>query len=474
MNNMINNLPKSLIEDVRFFLIEGKIDVLKELNPSIADHISKYADIDTTPTKKFVPWLVSQHKKGNVTSDNPNLPEVVKNFDKYKNFHGINDHQQMNYQDVEKAVLPFIGKPTSKKRMEVHEGTTPILDDGNIKVFHIKSKKAAQNLYGGGESRGGEKGGVRGTSWCVSARSDNNIAFDHNAPMYTIHSPHDDRAPYAVTFGLNEPRITSRFNDGDPLVATVSKDIPHLHNAINLIQNHHNDKINRLSSSDISQKEVDEVLGGDVLYYKNKLGWNNHPHVIQKILSSKNLDNNMLDYYAKHDNSNLVISLLNHPKTTTQTIETAAAHKNSSVALSALRHPKANSYVVWSALGHQDKDVALEALNHPKITIDAINNAGVLHKNKDVVFAALNHKLADTQTINAAANHPDKDVAFAALNHTKATKETTYAAASNKNTDVAFAAIDHPLADVYTAGIGTSHDNSGVRRYAEYKESEYR
>ena len=55
------------------FLLEGKIDDLKVQNPSLHREIDQYTAADPSPTKKFVPWLVSQHKKGNITPDHPDL-----------------------------------------------------------------------------------------------------------------------------------------------------------------------------------------------------------------------------------------------------------------------------------------------------------------------------------------------------------------------------------------------------------------
>ena len=78
------------------FLLEGKIDDLKVQNPSLHREIDAYADADLSPTKKFVPWLVSQHKKGNVTPDHPDLHQILGNYDRYRNIHGIKDHASKN------------------------------------------------------------------------------------------------------------------------------------------------------------------------------------------------------------------------------------------------------------------------------------------------------------------------------------------------------------------------------------------
>jgi len=91
------------------FLLEGKIDDLKAQNPSLHREIDQYAAADLSPTKKFVPWLVSQHKRGNVTPDHPDLHQVLGNYDKYKNIHGIKDHTSKTFQEVHSTIMPLIG-----------------------------------------------------------------------------------------------------------------------------------------------------------------------------------------------------------------------------------------------------------------------------------------------------------------------------------------------------------------------------
>jgi hypothetical protein len=91
------------------FLLEGKIDDLKAQNPGLHPQIDAYADADPSPTKKFVPWLVSQHKKGNVTPDHPDLHAVLGNYDRYKNIHGIKDHASKTFQEVHSTIMPLTG-----------------------------------------------------------------------------------------------------------------------------------------------------------------------------------------------------------------------------------------------------------------------------------------------------------------------------------------------------------------------------
>ena len=61
-----------LIETVE--LIEGKVDDLAAQNPDIP--VRDYAAKDPTPTKKFLVWLVKQHKLKNVIPNDPDLESI--------------------------------------------------------------------------------------------------------------------------------------------------------------------------------------------------------------------------------------------------------------------------------------------------------------------------------------------------------------------------------------------------------------
>ena len=260
----------NLIESIQA-LLESRVDQLKQQNPHLADSIEQYSNIDPTPTKKFVPWLVSQHKKGNVTPDDPDVSNVIQNFDRYKRQHGITDHSARSYGEVRNAVLPHIGSAATKKEQKKQEelaGTEKLHDANDIKAFHIKTKEASQNLYGGGEARGGEEGGARGTTWCVSARSDACLFNKVYGPMYTIHNPNDSRAPYAVH--PQEDKITSRFNDGDKPIKDVLKNKPELKPAVDKIQKHYEEQkserdnlIKMLKSPNATKEHLDKALNDD-------------------------------------------------------------------------------------------------------------------------------------------------------------------------------------------------------------------
>jgi len=290
-------------------LLESKVDDLEQQNPNIP--VRQYATHDNTPTKKFLPWLVKQHKLGNVTPDHPDLTNTLSNFDKYKSKHGITDHTQHSFQELADAVKPHIGTAATnkeKQKQEVDSGVETIHTEPNgISAQYIKTKEASQNLYGGGLGRGGEIGGARGTNWCVSARSDNCLFNSEKyGKMYTIHDPNDPNAPYGVHPQNN--RITSRYNDGDQHTDNFLKENPHLTNAINKINAHyiknitpydtikHNLKTSpgKITSDDLTQILTKENNDTDRTQYLRKLALSHpalKPDHIEHILKTSNEDN---------------------------------------------------------------------------------------------------------------------------------------------------------------------------------------
>ena len=396
------------------FLLEGKIDDLKAQNPSLHHEIDAYADADPTSTKKFVPWLVSQHKKGNVTPDHPDLHQVLGNYDRYKNIHGIKDHTSKTFQEVRSAVMPLIGTGSTKAEI-ADQGHVKIHDSGDIQAYHVANKEASQKYYGGGP-----EAGPTNTRWCVSARSED--CLYEKSPygkLYTIHVKGDPDSPYAVHPGHENKlsgSITNRHNDGDNEINTqleTNPKIARLKPAIDAIRKHYDPLAHRLANDhDLTPHEIDRAMG-DTKYQKHLL---QNPH------------------------SHIALAALNHPKADDMTTWRAAKNHNPQVAMAALNHPKADNETTWRAAQHQDPQVALAALNHPK---------------------------ADNETTRHAAEHQDPQVAMAALNHPKADKRTTWRAAQHQDPQVALAALNHPKADNVTTWRAAQHHNPQVRAKAE-------
>ena len=396
------------------FLLEGKIDDLKTQNPSLHREIDLYSAADPTSTKKFVPWLVSQHKKGNVTPDHPDLHQVLGNYDRYKNIHGIKDHASKTFQEVHSAIMPLIGSGSTKAEI-ADQGHVKIHDSGDVQAYHVANKQASQKYYGGGP-----EAGPTNTRWCVSARSED-CRYEKSpyGKLYTIHVKGDPDSPYAVHPGHENKEtgsITNRHNKGDNEIGTQLKTNPkiaRLKPAIDAIRKHHDPLAHRLANDhDLTKDEIDTAMS-----------------------SSK---------YQKH--------LLQNP--------------HSHIALAALNHPKADNQTTWHATQHHDPQVALAALNHPKAD-DWTTRRAAQHHDPQVAIAALNHHKADNVTTWGAAEHQDPQVAIAALNHPKADNVTPWSAAQHHDPQVVMAALNHPKADERTTRRAAGHQKSQVRARAK-------
>ena len=462
------------------FLLEGKIDDLKAQNPELHREIDKYAEADTSPTKKFVPWLVSQHKKGNVTPDDPDLHQTIQNFDRYRNIHQIKDHSSRSFQDVRDAVKPLIGTGSTKKEV-AYEGRNLIHNSGDIQAYHVKTKEASQHFYGGGPNAG-----PTNTTWCVSARS-KDCLFGSYGKMYTIHATGDPDSPYAVHPEHN--KITNRHNDGDRNIDDeMSKKlhIAKLKPAIDAIRKHHDPHGFRLANSaDLTSHEIDKAMGN--IKDQKHLAQNPHSHIALAALNHPKATNQTTWYAAKHQNPQVAFAALNHPKADYITTWSAAENSNPQVALTALNHPKADNQTTWYAAKHQNPQIALTALNHseadyattryaakhpdPQVALAALNHSkadnltvrfGTQHLDPQVALAALNHPKADNQTMLYGVQHPDPQVALVALNHPKAAKETTWSAVEHPDPQVALAALNHPKADNQTMLYGVQHPDPQV------------
>ncbi len=348
------------------FLLEGKIDDLKVQNPSLHHEIDQYSAADPTSTKKFVPWLVSQHKKGNVTPDHPDLHQVLGNYDKYKNIHGIKDHASKTFQEVHSTIMPLIGTGSTKAEI-ADQGHAKIHDSGDIQAYHVANKQASQKYYGGGP-----EAGPTNTRWCVSARSED--CLYQKTPygkLYTIHVKGDPDSPYAVHPGHKNKEtgsITNRHNNGDNDINTQLKTNPkiaRLKPVIDAIRKHHDPLAFRLANDQaLTKTEIDTAMSSSK--YQKHLLQNPHSHIIMAALNHPKADNETTWLAAKHQDPQVAMAALNHPKADDLTTCEAAEHQDPQVALAALNHPEANRVTTLRAVAHQDPQVALAALNHPE------------------------------------------------------------------------------------------------------------
>ena len=443
------------------FLLEGKIDDLKAQNPSLHREIDQYAAADPTSTKKFVPWLVSQHKRGNVTPDHPDLHQVLGNYDRYKNIHGIKDHASKTFQEVHSTIMPLIGTGSTKAEI-ANQGHVKIHDSGDVQAYHVANKEASQKFYGGGP-----EAGLTNTRWCVSARSED--CLYEKSPygkLYTIHVKGDPNSPYAVHPGHENKisgSITNRHNDGDNEIDDELKSNPkiaRLKPAIDAIRKHYEPLAFRLANDhDLTKDEIDIAMSSSK--YQKHLLKNPHSHIAMTALNHPKAGYQTTWRAAQHQDPQVAMAALNHPKADFGTTHYAAQHHDPQVAMAALNHPKADSDTTWKAAQHANPQVALAALNHPEADTDTTWNAAQ-HHDPQVTLAALNHPKVDYETTWKAARHANPQVALAALNHPKADSDTTWNAAKHHDPQVAMAALNHPKADSDTTWNAAEHANPKV------------
>jgi hypothetical protein len=140
-----------LREYLRLVLIsEGRVEDLAKRNPNI--DVQGLASVDSTPTKKLLPWMIKQVTKG---ADVEHVKSVASRFAKdgsrLQN-KDINFYSEIDELEVE---LDMIGASKRSETIQVKAGAVKIFEDKTHIVLRIDTKKAAQ-LYG------------RNTTWCIT------------------------------------------------------------------------------------------------------------------------------------------------------------------------------------------------------------------------------------------------------------------------------------------------------------------
>jgi HEAT repeat protein len=451
-------------------MIEAKVDDLTAKHPEHAEAIRAYNNADPTPTKKFLPWLVKQHIAGNVTPDDARLGSTLKHFDKVKHTLDNKDHSSYHYNDLANAVGDRV---KAKMEQEGKKGAVETIHSEpktGITAQHIKTKEASQDLYGGGSERGGKEGCARGTNWCVSARSGGNLfgQWVHYGPMYTIHNPHDDNAPYAVHPFHNGGTITSRHNNGDEQHHDVLAKNPQLKDAFNSILKH-------------SSKIIDKTLNDEGDEHVRAAAIQ-HPSITPEHIT-KALDDNSArvrsvaithpkatpEHITKalYDGySNVRYAAITHPKATPEHITKALGDENSSVRYAAITHPKATPEHITKALGDEDYEVRYTAISHPKATPEHITKA-LDDEYYEVRSAAITHPKATPEHITKALDDEDSGVRYNAISHPKVTPEHITKALDDEDSRVRYKAISHPKVTPEHITKALDDEDSDVRSAAK-------
>lgn len=347
-------------------LIESKLTDLKTANPDIASDIDKYHEQDPTPTKKYLPWLVKQHKAGNLTPNDtikPVLTAHMNNQSKLKSDHT----QYKDYNEMKSDVDDNTTDTKSEQKVKAVAGLEKLHDADGIQAFHVKTKAAAIHRYGFGKEQG--------TPWCIAAKGkadeDENLFGDeHYGPTYTVEKKGDQNSPYAYHPENGKGTITNKHNDGDKPVESVVAKNEWMKPIIQKLKTHH-DILERSIDNAQNTKNQDEI--------------------------SKALD---------HPNNKVGEAAAENTNASESNLLKALNHKNIKIARNAAWNPSASEHVMSKALDHSDSAVGVAAVNNRSSTENILQKAlntgnekhafAVLAKPRisdDIFKRALGHKI---------------------------------------------------------------------------------
>jgi hypothetical protein len=140
---------------VRSILIEGKIEDLQKKYPNVS--VPAVAEIDPTPTKKYLEWLVKQADAG---ANSTELEEIIEKFqDKGSRLEKKDINSYKTIGDL-RAALDKISDVSKRKEKEHIKtgGANVIYENDDVKVYYIKDRSACL-LYGSN------------TKWCITEES---------------------------------------------------------------------------------------------------------------------------------------------------------------------------------------------------------------------------------------------------------------------------------------------------------------
>jgi hypothetical protein len=195
------------LKDFNRFLIEGRIDFLKQQYKDLPTHhdtnaehresdkiIDHFAAADPTPKKVHTQWVLKQYKAGKIQQeDAPRINETLKGFEEKKKLLPHNDINRYSLEDLETHLHNLSGVKAAPSNNEVKrqtklEGADLIHDENGVTVHKLKTEAAAK-LIGAG------------TKWCTNGTTGN--MFNHynkDGPIYVIHAKNADGTQRKVQF----------------------------------------------------------------------------------------------------------------------------------------------------------------------------------------------------------------------------------------------------------------------------------
>jgi len=359
------------------FLLEARVDDLKKSNPDIADSIDKYNAIDPSPTKKYLPWLVKQHKGGyldDVSHDDikSTLTRHMNNPSKLKPDIGV-----YNYEGLKSDVDKNTTDTKTEKKTIANKNLEKIHDADGVQAFHVKTRAAAIRRYGHGKEQG--------THWCVAADSEDNAFGNYGKHMFGIEKKGDPNSPYAY-HPENEHvagdggSITTGKNDGERPTKDVVTKNPWMKPIID-------------KARPIVAKAAEENKRG--IEFENKCRYGNDQSIISKALDkdhphpfaaeiaagNKNASEGNLIKALGHDNPDVALSAASNTgkNVNDNVLNKAIKHPHSYVRRAAYINPVASEAIMKNGIDHRDDAHGWAVMENPNIT-------------KNILTRALGHK----------------------------------------------------------------------------------
>lgn len=336
MSTHIQELITNLYEQM---LTEDRIDDHIAKHPDMADEIRQYSYIDPSPTKKFIPWLIKQHKQGTITPQTDKLADTLFAFDARPDVHGLKTHVSKSWHEIRSAVHEAM--PQTK----IHDGLKTIYSKDGVEVHHVMNQSALSDVY---RHNSGALIG-RSTNWEEAKREASPVLghFDGNGALYTVHAPTssfsqpgvDQSFPLAVKFKPNgkhevfTKRDTS-FTNGLSIDQAIYK-WPHLKKAFRIAEKHYDGN------------PATRIAG---TFQRG----NGNEHDVSYALSTKNIG--------------LGVAALQQPTVTSKHISTALSNKSplaEFVRAEAARHPIATKEHLTTALSDSSHIVREAAIQNP-------------------------------------------------------------------------------------------------------------
>lgn len=420
------------------YLMESRIDSLKEQNPELhyeIDHYLKHALPDND--KSAIDWVIKQHKQGNVNlSHSTSIKSALNKYNANKAI--INKPlSKMSYSDLltHTAELPEpISKNKKKKEIEI------VHEDNDIKVEKPLTQEAAQKLAILHPHNWDGKNGK--AIWCVSVDDDSGRHYfdkytNHGKiPMYVVTNKHT----HAKTAIIAHPDMSFDQHEYD----SFGHEQPHNNYEVrdendNNIQPHniqdihpHLSRVNKLHSflmghlpSYAARNMTEHELNTTYIDYENAQGALKNPH-----LNSSHINDIFDGLDESEHGSDLVYSLFEHPHADKGRLLDTMYDYN-------MNNDGTDEYVKEHPL-HPDilKKIAEHQINNKNHNFDAVVtenpnfNKDVLHhmikkasdKGLDTSQLAMND-LADEDTYKLLLTHHNEHSDSGAIEAASQTKE---------------------------------------------------